>query len=115
MIDQNNEIIQELKKRTINENGSIYIARQNNYNDLIDETKKEIYNNKKTLKFEKYVEWLENEVLYQTYKSQWRDNQRLYTEKRLLQVQKQKEYANQCIQEIQDLLIKRIDEKEGKQ
>ena len=85
MIDQNNKIIRELKNRHINENGYIHVEKQNNYKDLIEKTKIEISNNKKILKFECYVEWLENEVLYQTYKAQWKENQRLYAEERLLQ------------------------------
>ena len=87
MIDQNDKIIQELKNRPINENGSIHVARQNAYNDLIDQTKKEILNNKKILKFEKYVEWLENEVLHKTYQAEWNDNQRKFVEDRWIKTQ----------------------------
>lgn len=104
MIDQNNKIIQELKNRPINENGSIHVARQNNYGDLIDQTKKQIYNNKKILKFECYVEWLENEVLYQTYKAQWKDNQRLHTEKRIIE---KEQYINFLERELKKLMIEK--------
>lgn len=112
MINQNNEIIQELKNRPINENGYIHVAKQNNYGDLIERTKKEIYNNKKILKFECYVEWLENEVLYQTYKAQWKENQRKNLEDRLLKTEKTKKYLTECLEDVRDIIIKRIDEKE---
>lgn len=112
MIDQNNEIIQELKNRPINENGYIHVARQNNYGVLIELTKKEIYDNKKILKFEKYVEWLENEVLYQTYKAEWKEHRRKWLEERLLRTEKTKQYLTECLEEIRDRIIKRIDEKE---
>lgn len=114
MIDQNNKIIQELKYRPINENGYIHVARQNNYSDLIEETKKEIYNNKKVLKFESYVEWLENEALYKTYKAEWNDNQRKHLEKEFL---KNKEVDDVYIRILEHSLAlrERIIEKKEKQ
>ena len=114
MIDQNNKIIQELKNRPINENGSIHVARQNNYCDLIESTKKEIYNNKKILKFECYVEWLENEVLYKTYKAEWNDNQRKFIEDRWI---KTIEVDDGYIEVLEDTIAlkERIIEKKEKQ
>ena len=112
MIDQNNESIQGLKKRPIKENGYVHVARQNDYRDLIERTKTTILNNKKILKFESYVEWLENEVLYLAYKAEWKENQRKHTEERLLKTKEEKQYLTQCIEYIQDILIKKIDKKE---
>ena len=114
MIDQNNEIIQELKNRPINENGSIHVARQNNYGDLIEETKKQIYNNKKILKFENYVEWLENKVLHKTYQAEWNDNQRKFIEDRWI---KTKEVDDAYIKVLEDTLAlrERIIKKKEKQ
>lgn len=114
MIDQNDKIIQELKNRPINENGYIHVARENNYNDLIEQTKKEIYSNKKILKFECYVEWLENEVLYQTYKAQWKEDQRKFIEDRF---KRQKEVDDVYIRILEhNIEIKeQIIEKKNKQ
>lgn len=112
MIDQNNKIIQELKNRPINENGSVHVARQNNYDVLIKNKTLQILDHKKTLKFENYVEWLENEVLYQTYQGQWKENQRKYTEERLLKTEKTKQYLTECLEDIRDRIIEMIDEKE---
>lgn len=106
MIDQNDKIIQELKNRPINENGYIHVARQNNYSDLIKDKTLQMKSNKQLLKFECYVEWLENEVLYLTYKTKWKDNQRAYAEERLLHILNEKEYLTQYLEEMQ---------KEGKQ
>lgn len=114
MIDQNNEIIQELKNRPINENGSIHVAKENNYEDLIKNKTLQILNNKKLMKFECYVEWLENEVLYQTYKAQWKENQRKFMEDRWI---KDKEVDDTYIRilehniEIKDRIIKKEREK----
>ena len=114
MIDQNNEIIQELKNRPINENGSIHVARENNYSDLIKDKTLQMLNNKKLMKFECYVEWLENQVLYMTYSRQWKENQRKFIEERWIKTQ---EVDDAYIKVLEDTLAlkERIIKKKEKQ